>query len=289
MILVLGATGQQGGATARHLIARGTHVRVLVRDTGTPAAQALAEAGAEPVLGDMSDVDSLESAMAGVSGVFSVQPPGGDEFELGTNVVDAAAAVGVDHLVYASVAGVDRANNIGSWATKQRIEQHIRSTGLPTTFLQPVKFMENLTHPRFLDTATGQLKEPWDPDTATQVIAVDDIAVFAGIAFADPATYTGQALELAGDELSHKDMAAAITEAIGRTVTYQHLTPELLAAHYPELARNYQAALDFMGKNGGWHADIPALRVIHPGLMDFRTWLDRVGGAKISALFTDQA
>src|SRR5260221_69522 len=46
-ILVTGATGNQGGATARHLLAGGWHVRALVRDEGTPAAAGLAAAGAE--------------------------------------------------------------------------------------------------------------------------------------------------------------------------------------------------------------------------------------------------
>ncbi len=287
MILVLGATGQQGGATARHLLARGTHVRALVRATDTPAATALTDAGAELVLGDMADVDSLKSAMAGVSGVFSVQPPTDNEIQLGTNVADAAAATGIDHLVYTSVAGVDRANGIGSWDSKRHIEQHIRALGLPTTFLQPVKFMENLFHPLFLDVASGQLAEPWHPDTPMQLIAVDDIAAFAGLAFADPSTYAGQALEIAGDELSHKDMVAEMASATGRAITYKHLTQEILAEHYPQHAPIYRAALDFVERNGGWHADIPALRVIHPGLMTLRTWLTRTGAARIDAVFDD--
>jgi uncharacterized protein YbjT (DUF2867 family) len=285
MILVLGATGQQGGATARHLIARGTHIRALVRATDTPAATALKDAGAELVLGDMADIGSLTSAMTGVSGVFSVQPPTSDEIQLGTTVADAAATTGIDHLVYTSVAGVDRADGIGSWSSKRHIEQHIRALGLPTTFLQPVKFMENLLSPRVLDAASGLLTEPWDPDTPTQVIAVDDIAAFAGLAFADPSTYAGQALEIAGDELSHKDMVTEMAAATGQAITYNHLTQEALAEQHPELAATYRAALDFVEKNGGWHADIPALRVIHPGLMTFRAWLARTGAARINALF----
>jgi uncharacterized protein YbjT (DUF2867 family) len=284
MILVLGATGQQGGATARHLIERGTHVRALVRATDTPAAAALKDVGAELVLGDMADIDSLKSAMAGVTGVFSVQPPAKDELQLGTNVADAAASSGIDHLVYTSVAGVDRADGIDNWTSKRHIEQHIRTLGLPTTFLQPVKFMENLHSPLFLDAARRQLTEPWNPDTVMQVIAVDDIAVFAGLAFADPSTYAGQALEIAGDELSHKDMAAEMAAATGLPITYNHLTLEALAEQHPEFVPTYRAALAFVEKNGGWHADIPALRVIHPGLMTLRTWLTRVGAARITAL-----
>jgi NAD(P)-dependent dehydrogenase (short-subunit alcohol dehydrogenase family) len=54
-ILVTGATGNQGGATARHLLADGWHVRALVRDDTPPAAAVLATAGAELVLGELDD------------------------------------------------------------------------------------------------------------------------------------------------------------------------------------------------------------------------------------------
>nr|MBA3924067.1 NmrA family NAD(P)-binding protein [Nostocaceae cyanobacterium] len=56
LILVTGATGNQGGAIARHLLQRGNFpVRALVRDENKPAAQALKQAGAELVTGDFDD------------------------------------------------------------------------------------------------------------------------------------------------------------------------------------------------------------------------------------------
>ncbi len=74
LILVTGATGNQGGAVARHLLQRGNFaVRAFVRDPNKPAAQALKQAGAELVAGDLNDRDSLDRALQGVSGVFSVQ------------------------------------------------------------------------------------------------------------------------------------------------------------------------------------------------------------------------
>jgi uncharacterized protein YbjT (DUF2867 family) len=61
-IVVTGATGNQGGATARHLLADGWHVRALVRDDTAPAATALAAAGAELVRGDLDDPASVATA-----------------------------------------------------------------------------------------------------------------------------------------------------------------------------------------------------------------------------------
>jgi uncharacterized protein YbjT (DUF2867 family) len=74
-IVVTGATGQQGGATARHLLAEGWRVRALTRDVTKPAARALAAAGAEIVQADNEDRSSLERAMQDAYGVFSVQIP----------------------------------------------------------------------------------------------------------------------------------------------------------------------------------------------------------------------
>ena len=71
LILVTGATGQQGGATARHLLNKGWAVRGLTRNPNSPAAQALAGAGAKVVQGDLDDRPSLDAALAGVYGVFS--------------------------------------------------------------------------------------------------------------------------------------------------------------------------------------------------------------------------
>jgi nucleoside-diphosphate-sugar epimerase len=62
-VLVIGATGQQGGATARHLLERDRMVRALVRDPASPAARALRRAGADLVVGDLDDPASLLTAM----------------------------------------------------------------------------------------------------------------------------------------------------------------------------------------------------------------------------------
>ncbi len=77
-MLVLGATGQQGGATAWALATDGWHVRALVRDKRSSKAQDLASLGIELVIGDFRDLTSLETAMNSVHGVFSVLPSSAD-------------------------------------------------------------------------------------------------------------------------------------------------------------------------------------------------------------------
>lgn len=72
-ILVTGATGTQGGAVVKQLLARGYHVRALCRDPESPTARALADRGVEVHRGDLDDRASIDAAVAGVHGVFGVQ------------------------------------------------------------------------------------------------------------------------------------------------------------------------------------------------------------------------
>ncbi|GIL28593.1 NmrA/HSCARG family protein [Actinocatenispora comari] len=277
LVLVTGATGKQGGATARHLLAAGWRVRALVRDPGSPAAARLAAAGAELVAGDMTDRDSLDRAAAGAHGVFSAQPaipqPRHDPLEvrMGRNVADAALAAGAEHLVYTSVGGADRDTGFDQWETKWQLEQYTRSLDLPYTVLRPVMFMENHAslgpHGAFGATALIRMITP---ETTVQVIAVDDIGAFAALAFTRPDEYRGVELEIAGDEVTGAQLAAGIEAAVGRPIDTTPLAP-------PQQVRNDGSSF------AGWQADIPALRRRYPGLMTFDTWLDRTGAELLRA------
>lgn len=293
-LLVMGATGLQGGATARELLAAGWQVRALVRDLDGPGAQALVRAGAEVVSGDMGDRASLDAAMRGVHGVFSVQPTAGypgtppgfaveDEIQLGMNVIEAASDADVRHLVYASVAGAERTPGIRRWEGKWQIEGCIGALGLPATVLRPVRFMENHSDPT-MGVRDGVLADVIKPDVPVQLIAGTDIGAFAALAFTNPDQYIGQALEIAGDELTLPQIVAAISRATGVAITYRAIPREALTGLDPDARAGY----DFANRRGGWQADIPKLRSLHPALMDFDTWLRKEGKAQFDVLFGDQ-
>ena len=284
IILVTGATGKQGGATASALLTDGWRVRALVRDPDAAPARALADAGAELVTGDLADRASLDAATSGAHGVFSVQPTPGapnqpadfrpeDEVTQGNNVAEAAHAAGVAHLVYTSVIGADRPTGMPNVDNKLAIEQRIRELGVPATILRPVSFMENYTTPYGLP--GGALATGIRPDVSQRLIAVRDVGAFAALAFGNPDEYLGKALDIAGDQLTPPRIAAAITRATGREVRYVELPPE----SWGRAARAY----DLMNKTK-YELDIPALRALHPGLLDFDTWLAGEGSVRIEAL-----
>ncbi|MFE9294057.1 NmrA/HSCARG family protein [Streptomyces niveus] len=285
-ILVTGATGRQGGATATQLLAAGRPVRALVRDPSGLAAKALAAAGAELRTGDLDDPHSLAAALDGVHGVFGVTPDDLDaerEIRRGRALVDAAVSAGVGHFVFASVGGAERGTGIPYWESKWQIERHLAATGLPSTVLRPVRFMENhtLTGLPVGGIVDGVLTHLFAPDTPVQLIAVTDIGAFAALAFARPRDYLGQALELAGDELTPERTVQLITDRLGREVRYRQVPADTLGL-------TSGAARAFASGRGLWQADIAALRTRHPGLLDFTTWLERGGAARVSALWPDR-
>ena len=291
LILVTGATGNQGGATVRRLLAGGWPVRALVRDPAAPAAVALAGMGAELVRGDFDDPPSLRPALDGAGAVFGIPPvalsPGapeaGPEVTRGRALIDAAAAAGIEQVVFSTVASASTAStgSFGS-AGKALIEQYLRDHIALPTVLRPVRFMTNYLSAGMMGIegiSGGVHRHLFPPHEPMQVIALEDVAEFAALAFADPARFAGRTLELAGDQPTPVDAAAAIAAATGFPVRYEQLTDAEAAAISPEVAevrKRWQSG-------DRWHADIEALRVIHPGMRTLAGWLAESGAAAIRA------
>ncbi|WP_433710770.1 NmrA family NAD(P)-binding protein [Nocardia sp. CA-084685] len=288
-ILVTGATGKQGGATARRLLADGIAVRALVRDPQAPAARALADAGAELVTGDFDTPATLDAAVAGARGVFLVPPaafgPNGWNAELeatrGLAVIDAAKRASVDQIVFTGVASM---TDEAAWgqAGKGSIEEATAASGLRYTLLRPVRFMENyvLRGSPVDGIVDGVQKHLFPADKPVQMIAIDDIAAFAALAFADPDRFHGRTLELAGDALTPVAALAAITRATGYPVRYHEVTEAEADALGEQIGNTWRLLHE---SGGGWHADIPALREIYPALNTLESWLDTTGAAQIKA------
>ena len=278
IIAVTGATGQQGGKVANSLLAQGWRVRALTRDANKPAAQALANAGAEVVPGDMDKRLELEAAFKGVYGVFSVQnfwlPTVGYEGEIrqGKAVADAAKAANVKHLVYSSVGAAHRGMGPKHFVRKWIIEQYIQSLGLPYTILRPVAFMENYNWTRAHILSGTFQGFGLRPDKSLQLVATDDIGVFAELAFANPDQYLGKTIELAGDELTETQIAEVFSKVIDRPV--KTLGPQMPQGAAPT---EEQIAMFNFFNGVGYDADIPALRRLYPGLQNLEQFLRRNG------------
>lgn len=283
-VLVIGATGQQGGATVRALLRRGWPVRAFVRDPGSAKAAGLRAEGVELVVGDLDDTRALRDAMDGVHGVFlmltmmsgrniSLAAVAAEE-RRGKCVAELAAERGVAHLVYSSLAGAGAGSGIEYYAAKEHIEGHIRALGVPATVLRPVSFMDNFTtYNRPVRGENGSLTVALAvrPDLPMSLIAVRDIGEFAAIAFARPREFLGRTLTLAGDALTPPQIADTFARVTGMPARSVQVPIEQIAAFDEQVAKMFA----FVNAHPAPAIDLGALRGMHPDLMDLETWLRR--------------
>ncbi len=270
---VIGATGQQGGATAGALLAAGAGVRALVRDTDAQAAHALAAEGATLIRADLEDPVSMRAAFDGVAGVFAVTTPyTGLEAETrhGIAIADAATATGVPHLVYTSVGGADRRTGIPHFESKRRIEEHLDSLELPTTIIRPVFFMDNFARFAAPPEHDGVLvvRLPLPAGIPLQMVAVDDIGVVAAAILLDPSRVPGGAVEIAGDELTGEEIAETYAKVTGKQSRYEALPLSVLDG-----AGDQRAMFAWFAEPPSFRADFGLTRALAPGVHDLATWL----------------
>jgi uncharacterized protein YbjT (DUF2867 family) len=259
LIVITGATGQQGGATAQELLAAGHRVRAVTRKPTGEAAKALAQRGAEVVQGDLDDAESLKRAFAGAWGLFAVQntwEAGVErEEEQGKRVAEVAQQTGVQHFVYTSVASADKRTGIPHFDNKWRVEQRVHELRLPSfTIMRPVFFMENWTSPWFKPYIDqGNLAVALEPKTKLQMIAVADVGRYGRAAFERHAELNGRAFDIAGDELTMPETAAIISKAAGKPVKHLQLPIEDVR----KASEDFAAMLEWLDAVG-YSADIAA-------------------------------
>ncbi|MCW5254146.1 NmrA family NAD(P)-binding protein [Streptomyces sp. SHP 1-2] len=254
-VLVAGATGRQGGATARALIAAGIPVRALVRDPATDRAKAVEALGAELITGDLDDPGSVRRAAEGARAVFSVQMPDMDgrgfdgEVAQAVNLIEGTRAAGVPQFVHTSVSGagqhVSWVKDQWAWmepyySAKAGIQDRVREAGFRHwTLIKPGFFMENflpsarIMFPRGVE---GGLVTLLKPATQLSLVAVADIGTAAAAAIAGPERLDRAELELAGDFLSMTDIAATLSRALGVELAAPDMTgEEATAAGMPDM------------------------------------------------------
>ncbi|KAK4981122.1 hypothetical protein LTR66_001474 [Elasticomyces elasticus] len=296
-ILVIGATGKQGGATINALIEDGalkTHTLLAVtRDPDSTTARKLAGHGVRLVQGDLTDCNALfrnaKTVLEGGSvwGVFSVQPAGKREEAQGKALVDAAVASNVDFFVYTSV---DRGGEVRSprnatkvphFASKHRIEQHLRLASrndqMKWTILRPVAFMENLAYAHGFEGKV--MATAWRISLGNkplQLVATQDIGWFAAQALLRPDDFASRSISVAGDEMSFAQANAIFKSKVGYEMPQ---TSALLTRFIMWLAGDLGAMIRWFAAEG-YGADLASLRAEHSDLLSFEEWVVESGWVK---------
>jgi uncharacterized protein YbjT (DUF2867 family) len=269
-ILVLGATGGQGGAVTAALLERGASVRALVRDPASARVRRLTARGVEAVSGALDDRASLAAAMRGARAVFALTTPfeeGIDaEVAQGRAIRAAAHDARVPHLVFSSVAGADTDSAVPHFQSKAIIEAELAAGDVPYTILGPTYFFDNALG-GLPDIRRGVLYLPLPPERPLQQLARPDLGSFAAKVLLAPHAFVGQRIELAGDAPTPVRMATALSEAVGRPVRHERLPADRLGS--PDM----RAMWRFLTERG-YQVDIPALRAAHPDLSwtSFADW-----------------
>jgi uncharacterized protein YbjT (DUF2867 family) len=262
-VILVTTAGKVGAETVRLLRKQDVPVRVVVRDPATATARELAAAGAQVAGGDLGDPASMDEAMAGVAVVVLVSPAVPAQ-EL--SVVARAAKAGVAYVVKAtSKAAPD--SPIARRRGQSEIEAGLAASGIAYTLLRSNAYMQNVLALAPAIAAASSFGSAAGKGR-TGLVDTRDVAAVAAHIAASPAAHGGKAYWLTGPELvSNYDVAAVLSELLGRPVTYREITFEqnkdaMIRAGVPEpiAQMNAQAfALTASGDAAWVTDDVPLL------------------------------
>jgi uncharacterized protein YbjT (DUF2867 family) len=275
VVAVVGATGQQGGATARALLSAGVTVRALVRDPQKAEARSLAAAGAQLAVANFDDPASVQTALDGVARVFAMTTMTSGrgtagEINDGILIADAAKSAGVEHLVYSSVGGAERHTKIPHFESKRRVEEYIEELGLPATFVRPTFFYDNLLSQSSVpEDGAMVVRLPMPDDVPLQMVAVSDIGAVAAAVLISPSRVPTGAVEIAGDELTGSQIADAFGRRAGQPARFEALPPT--AAGDDDL----RAMFTWFATPPSYQADRALTAELDPQVQTFEQWLDQ--------------
>jgi (4-alkanoyl-5-oxo-2,5-dihydrofuran-3-yl)methyl phosphate reductase len=224
--LITGATGDVGSKVAEQLLMRGERPRIFARDA-QKARKRFADR-ADVFVGDLADVDSLTTALAGVDEFFLVNS--GPEIPVRDEMAaHVAKAAGVRHLVKLSSLDVEQGLAIGAW--HERGEAVIRACRIPFTFVRPTGFMSNLLAWAGSVKAEGVVRSSTGNGRRAFIHSCDIAAV--AVEALTSRKYDGQTLPITGPEaVSFAEVAQRIGAAIGKAIRFEPISDEEARQRY---------------------------------------------------------
>jgi len=248
LLLLTGANGRTGRALLKAMVRYGIPVRAFIRDAAQ--AQSLIDLGAqETVVGDFTDGASIKAAVKGVTKLLHIGPPmHPQEVEISQRFIDAAVAEGLQHFVYYSVMHPVR-RDVRHHKLKLDVEEALINSGLPYTIVQPSRYMQHLVPIWKTVVNDGVHAMPFDVKQQFNIVDLDDLAeACAVVASSDKHFYA--VYELAGPQaLSQEDMAATISNVIGKPVRAEAVTWEAMEAKARKAGANDDRVSQMLAMN----------------------------------------
>ena len=221
MILVTAGFGNQGKLLVPKLLAAGQQVRACVQTQSS--AESLRALGVQDVVvGDISEPVTMQRAVQGVDKVYHVGPTVHPcERDMGFAIVDAARAEGVQHFVFSSVLHAI-ITDLVQHEIKRDIEEHLLSSGLEFTILQPSNYMLPLKlRPAF---ERGVFELSWALDRRQSVVDLGDVTDVACTVLTDTERHAGATYELAAPgRFTAHDLGAIIARVLGRPIEVRQI------------------------------------------------------------------
>ncbi|KAF7335617.1 NmrA domain-containing protein [Mycena venus] len=293
IVLVMLATGKQGAGLVRALAQVNDSalpgpapwtILAQTRNASAPKSITLAALrGVRLVEGSPDTPDALFAAAPGsVYAVYSVQlgldnPNGLDsEMTQARALADEAAAHGVRHFIYAGAnfGGVPgNRTNVPHLDTKRVAEEYLKSTHptLPTTVLRPVTFMDQLVQGDPTSAVSRLTKIMFlcqlKPTTRLQFVAASDVGAVAALALQNPDKYIGRTVDVAGDELSPRDLEDGWREVFGVEMRPEMVGGSALSWVVRTATKDLRLMFKFFNEVG-YNADIAAAREMYPEMKD---------------------
>jgi NAD(P)H dehydrogenase (quinone) len=225
-IAVVGATGNTGRAVVKELKALGQNPVCVVRDADK--AREVLGADAKTAVAELTDRAALDKALAGVESVFVVTGHNPGMVEQQNNVLDAALKGGAKYLVRvsggAAIVFPDTPSVVGRGHLA--IEQRLKGSGIGWTILKPGLFMQNTFGQAAGIKNDGKLVGTAAPGEGIAFTDVRDTGAVGARILLDPAPHAGKTYEFTGKLVTFPQVAEALSEALGRPVSYIPVTLE---------------------------------------------------------------
>src|SRR6195952_1051022 len=225
-VLISGATGDTGRPAVAESIALGLNVRALVHHVDERA-HALADLGAEIVKGDLLDINTVRPAMEGVDAAYLVWPVQPGLIHATVNFAQAAKEAGVRTVINLSQRSANRWSTSDACRDSFIAEEVLNWSGVDVVHLRPTYFLEWLLYPWQLPyLQQGVLRMPVGKGRHSPIAAADQGRVIAKL-LQNADGYVGTTINLSGpEEMDHEQMAAQLSEALGRKIVFQDLPVE---------------------------------------------------------------
>ncbi len=301
IIAVMGATGAQGGGLARAILGDRNgefSVRAVTRDPQSDKAKALAAQGAEVARADLDDPASLRAAFMGAYGAFCVTNfwehfSGKKETQQAKAMAEAAHATGIQHTIWSTfedtresvpldddrMPTIQDEYKVAHFDAKAAANHFFTDLGVPTTFLLSSGYFENL-----ISFGWGPQRGPDGQlivvsplyEVKMPMIAAEDIGKCALGILKRPGEYIGKTVGISGEHVSGVEMASGLSEALGKTVTYQAVPPDVYRGfEFPgaeDVGNMFQFKHDFADLYQG-NRSVEESRRLNPELLGFKEWL----------------